>query len=196
MADGNSKTGRHVNAAATQVRLVTGAVEDLERMMRKGDPQVVRWALKKMLLLERDPDAGVPLLGNLVGWRKIVVGDRDWRIVWRVTHDVSGTLILDIAEVWAFGARSDAEVYAEVEGRIAASGAQTTHALSDVLAMLRKVSQGLSADASLSKAEEPVPQWLIDSLVRVVGMPADEVDSFTLEQANKAWLDFTTGGSL
>lgn len=194
MADGNSKTGRHADAVATQVRLVTGAVEDLERMMRKGDPQVVRWALKKMLLLERDPDAGVPLLGNLVGWRKIVVGDRDWRIVWRVTHDVSGALILDIAEVWAFGARSDAEVYAEVEGRIAASGAPTTHALADVLAMLGKVSQGLSADASLSKAEEPVPQWLIDSLVRVVGMPVDEVDSFTLDQANKAWLDFTAGG--
>jgi hypothetical protein len=87
--------------------------------MRKGDPQVVRWALKKMIHLEQDPEAGDALLGGLTGWRKISVGDRDWRLVWRVTYDEGGASIVHVAEVWAYGARSDAEVYAEMEGRIA-----------------------------------------------------------------------------
>ena len=58
-----------------------------------------------MLLLERDPLAGEPLLGTLVGYRKLVVGNRDWRIVWRASTDQRGTLTIEIAEVWAVVAR-------------------------------------------------------------------------------------------
>lgn len=47
----------------------------------------------------------------MIGFRKLVAGDRDCRIVWRVTHDDSQRVVVDVAEVWAFGARSDAEVY-------------------------------------------------------------------------------------
>ncbi len=65
------------------VRLTEPAVEDLARLVRL-DPQVARQALKKMILLERDPEAGEPLLGALIGFRKLIVGDRHWRIVWRV----------------------------------------------------------------------------------------------------------------
>ena len=50
------------------VRLTEPAIDDLRRLQR-ADPQVVRWALKKMLLLERNPNAGAPLLGALVGYR-------------------------------------------------------------------------------------------------------------------------------
>lgn len=39
-------------------------------MVRKGDPQVVRWALKKCLLLEKNPEAGEQLRGALIGYRK------------------------------------------------------------------------------------------------------------------------------
>jgi len=70
----------------------------------------VRWALETTLLLERDADAGGPLLVQLVGWRKLTVGARDWRIVWRVTTDGAGVPTITIAEVWAVGARSDAQV--------------------------------------------------------------------------------------
>jgi mRNA interferase RelE/StbE len=45
------------------VRLTDPAVADLERLVGV-DPQIVRWALKKMLLLERDPDRAVPCLAT------------------------------------------------------------------------------------------------------------------------------------
>ncbi|WP_143758378.1 type II toxin-antitoxin system RelE family toxin [Corynebacterium efficiens] len=64
-----------------RVRLTDDAVADLRRLKRK-DPQIVREVFKKMLLLERATDAGEPLLGALVGFRKLVVGDCDYRIAW------------------------------------------------------------------------------------------------------------------
>lgn len=60
-----------------------------------------------MLLLERSTEAGEPLLGTLLGCRKLVVGDRDYRIVWRETVDDAHQPVLDIAEVWAAGVRAD-----------------------------------------------------------------------------------------
>jgi mRNA interferase RelE/StbE len=94
------------------VRLIDPAVDDLRALLRL-DPQIVRWALKKLLLLERNPEAGKELHGSLIGWRKLTVSDRDWRIVWRVASDDTGTVIVDVAEVWAVGARADREVYEE-----------------------------------------------------------------------------------
>ena len=118
------------------VRLTSPAVADLHALLRK-DPQIVRWALKKMLLLERDPHAGEPLLGHLVGWRKLTVGDRNWRVIWRVSTDKTGAVTVTISEVWAVGARSDAAVYAEMTERIADLGPNpTTQALSSVIDML------------------------------------------------------------
>lgn len=98
--------GRHPKAAGTVVRLTNDAVRDLERLMDRGDPQVVRWAFKKMLHLEQNPEAGDALLGGLMGWRKITVGDRTWRLAWRVTHDAVGAVVVDVAKIWVFGARS------------------------------------------------------------------------------------------
>jgi mRNA interferase RelE/StbE len=133
------------------VRLTDPAVADFERLVAV-DPQIVRWALKKMLLLERDPEAGRPLLGDLIGWRKLVVGDRDWRIVWRVTTGEAGNQVIDIAEVCAVGARADAEVYAETSDRISALGRHpTAQALSDVIERLER------AAGSVTAATEPVP---------------------------------------
>ncbi len=57
--------GPDAAVARAYVRLIEPAVHDLERLLRI-DTQVVRWALKKMLLLERDPLAGRPLLGELI----------------------------------------------------------------------------------------------------------------------------------
>jgi mRNA interferase RelE/StbE len=77
----------------------------------------VHWALKKMIQIERDPNAGDPLLGGLIGYRKTTVGDRDWRVVWRVVQDDAGDFRVEVAEVWAVGYRKDSEVYAEIEQR-------------------------------------------------------------------------------
>lgn len=156
-------------------------------MQRKGDPQVVRWALKKCLLLERDPEAGEELRGGLIGFRKIVVGDRDWRVVWRVTSDEVGRTIIDVAEVWAVGARSDAEVYAEMKQRVATlKGEPKTIALADALEALGRVTGGLEATGEPVDTDQ-LPSWLTQVLTQVVRMPADEVDQLSLEQAHDVW---------
>lgn len=164
-------------------------------MVRKGDPQVVRWALKKCLLLEKDPEAGVELRGALIGYRKIVVGNRDWRMVWRVTHDDSGKVIVDVAEVWAVGARSDSEVYDEVTQRVAdLRGQSHTVPLADALAALGRLTHGLEATPEPSGDDvQDLPAWLTDVLTKVVGMPADEVALLSETQARAAWDAYTTG---
>ena len=175
---------------AAYVRLTAPAFEDLQRLLKK-DPQIVRAVLKKMLLLERYPDAGEPLAGHLVGWRKLTVGNRDWRMVWRVTTDASGTTVIDIAEVWGVGARAASEIYDEMKARVAASesGPQAT-ALSEVIAML-----GRSITGAIIPAEEPVrdpvPEWLATRLA-TTGMSAEQIASFTPEQAMAAWETFIT----
>lgn len=170
------------------VRLTEPAIDDLRRLQR-ADPQVVRWALKKMLLLQRDPNAGGPLLGALVGFRKLVVGDRGWRIVWRVTTDDAGRHIIDIAEVWAVGARADREVYLEMRDRLAREpGERATRPLADVVALLGRASWGL--ESAHEPVSEPLPSWLVDKLTHVAGMDRLDVHGMTLEQAFEAWTEW------
>lgn len=61
------RSGRHPEARRTVVRFTDPAFADLQRLARKGDPQVVRWALKKCLLPERNPAAGEEPRGGLDG---------------------------------------------------------------------------------------------------------------------------------
>lgn len=177
------------------VRFTDAAVADLEGMVRKGDPQVVRWALKKCLLLERDPEAGKALRGALIGYRKLTVGDRDWRIVWRVTHDDAGRPVVDVAEVWALGARSDSEVYAEMRQRVDTLSANpATVPLAEVMKRLGQIAAGLAPDnAEPMKGPVPtaLPDWLEQALVRVVGLPTAEVEHLTEDEARRIWEDYT-----
>lgn len=186
-------TGRHPEAAGTVVRLTSDALADLDRLLRRGDPQVVRWAFIKTIHLEQNPEAGDALLGGLMGWRKITVGDRDWRLVGRVTHDEAGTVIVNVAEIWAFGTRSDAAVYEEMQDRIAtAPQTPRTKALADVLATLGKLTEDLKA-APGPATPGPLPKWLRESLLCVVRLPAAQVDGLTRHEADQLWLDYTTG---
>lgn len=176
------------------VRLTTPAVEDLEGLLKK-DPQIVRWALKKMLLLESDPRAGDPLLGPLVGWRKLTVGDRDWRIVWRVTTDDSGTVTITIAEVWAVGARSKSEVYDEMNSRVAdAERTPSTLALAEVIEVIGRRAARDELGASIEPRPDPVPDWLRERLIHTTGLEADEVDNMAGEQAMERWERYMTTG--
>jgi mRNA interferase RelE/StbE len=114
---------------------------------------VVRWVLKKCLLLERNPEAGEELRDGLIGYWKLTVGDRDWSIVWRVTSDDTGLPVFDIAEVWAVGARSDSEVYTEMESRAATlSATPATVPLAESIARLGEVGRDLTPSS-----EEPEP---------------------------------------
>ena len=140
-----------------------------------------------MLLLERDPEAGRELLGALVGWRKLAVADRDWRVVWRVTYDESGVVIVDVAEVWAVGARRDSEVYREMEQRVAVlPDSPQTQALADVVTRLGKAAAGI--EAALEPApESALPDWLRDRLTNQMGLLPDRVDKLTLQEAVDLW---------
>lgn len=183
---------KHPSVPGCVVRLTDGAVEDLESL-HKADPQIVRWAFKKMIHLEKDPRAGDPLVGGLIGYRKITVGDRDWRIVWRVREDAAGDFLVDVAEVWAVGYRKENEVYAEVASRVAEAGeSPKTKALSEVLAMFAKQSRDLVATPEPAEPEA-VPKWLNEVLVNVVGLRRDRVESMALAEAERAWSEYTSG---
>ncbi|HKY16288.1 MAG TPA: hypothetical protein VJM33_15280 [Microthrixaceae bacterium] len=175
------------------VRLTGPATEDLRRLLSK-DPQIVRAALKKMILLERDPNAGEPLLGNLVGWRKLVVGDNHWRIVWKVSQNEVGEVTITISEVWAVGVRSDAEVYAEMSERLAESGgAAKTAPLAEVIALLGHRVARPGIRAATEPVSDPVPDWLRDRLVHTAGVDLDEVARLTGEEAMRRWEQHMTG---
>ena len=195
-------SGRHPDAERTVVRFTDAALADLELMARKGDPQVVRWALKKCLLLERDPEAGEPLRGALIGYRKLVVGDRDWRIVWRVTHDEAGRPVVDVAEVWALGARSDSEVYAEMNARVdTLSATPATVPLAQAIERLGRAAAGIQSEGvepekgpgSAGTTADPapgLPSWLAQSLVKVAGLRPAEVAQLTETEALGRWNEF------
>lgn len=173
------------------VRLIDPAVDDLARLVRL-DPQILRQVLKKLLLLERNPDAGEPLLGALVGFRKLTVGDRHWRIIWRTTTDGLGHVVVEIAEIWAVGARADAAIYAEMEGRVAdLPDNPRTQALADVIATLGRA-VGEVGEAAREPVTDPVPQWLVERLVHTAGRDEDEVRAMDPEAAMEAWEAFIT----
>jgi mRNA interferase RelE/StbE len=181
----------HPGVPGCLVRLTDAAIDDL-RSLHTKDPSIVRWCLKKLIVIERDPNAGEALLGGLIGYRKITVGDRDWRIVWKVTDDKVGGYVVDVAEVWAVGYRKDSDVYDEIRARISDVGASsTTKTLVDVLALFEKRARGLDTTAE-PEEPGPTPQWLVDSLVRVAGIPGPDVATMTFAEARQAWEQFTT----
>lgn len=174
---------------AAYVELTQAAVEDLQYLAARA-PVVLEWALKKMILLEKNPRAGEPLLGSLVGFRKLVVGDRGWRIVWRVTRDQTGAEVVEIAEVWAVGVRPEGEVYAEMTARVAAMPpAPETTALADVIGQLGRLAAGVTAMARRAAAE-PVPDWLQRRLIHTVGLDPADVEHLSLEEAVDAWTEW------
>lgn len=93
-----------------RVELIDDAVDDLLRYAETGNLPLF---LKKLIRLDEvGKDVGRPLGGKLAGWRKIVVGDRDWRIIFTTNPEDT------IATVWVIGDRSDAECYDEAQKRI------------------------------------------------------------------------------
>ena len=75
-----------------EISFTEAAVDDLRRI----GPDAVPKVLKKVLLLEDNPEAGYPLGGERAGFRKLVVGRNTWRIVYRITDD-KAVLICEVA---------------------------------------------------------------------------------------------------
>lgn len=180
------RSGRHPDAVRVEVRLTDPAINDLE-VLKKSNRNALRWALKKLLLLERDPEAGRPLHKELQGWRKLTVGDRDWRIVWRVTFDDAGSVIVDVAEVWAVGARSDDEVYEEMSARVALLPASPrTEALREIAARFERLVQ----DGEEAPPTKEVPEWLVSDLTTGAGLSRDTVAGMTWDEAMSALVEW------
>ncbi|WP_309080729.1 type II toxin-antitoxin system RelE/ParE family toxin [Zhihengliuella sp.] len=174
------------NERKCRVRLTEDAVQDLHRLQRK-DPEIVRKVFKKMLLLERSPQAGEPLLGNLLGFRKLVVGDRDWRIVWRETRDENHDPVLEIAEVWAAGVRADREIYDEMAQRVEAlgrSGSPLAKPLAEVVEALGPLYREIHAQAEPSPHTN-LPEWIVEGLKQTRHMTAEEIEGLGLEEAQQ-----------
>jgi len=88
------------------VKLTSAAKEDV----RDLDGAARKKVLKAMRKLETEPEQrGQPLgsnaKGNLTSFRKLVVGDREFRIVYKIESDG------EVVVVWVVGARADAECY-------------------------------------------------------------------------------------
>lgn len=94
---------------AVRVELIDDAIADLAKHAESGK---LRAFFKKLLEIEeKGSKAGEALGRDLAGWRKIVVGDRSWRIVFRV--DKSET----VATVCVIGDREDGACYEEAKKR-------------------------------------------------------------------------------
>lgn len=110
-----------------RVELIDEAVEDLARYAGSGNLPLF---LKKLIRLEDvGKDAGLPLGGGLAGWRKIVVGDRNWRILFTTNSEET------VATVWVIGDREDAECYEEAQRRLRELGKGRPEAASLAAAM-------------------------------------------------------------
>jgi mRNA interferase RelE/StbE len=112
-----------------RVELIDEAVEDLARYADSGN--LVVFLAKLVRLEEVSEEAGRPLGRELVNFRKIVVGDRDWRIVFTMNHEKS------IATVWVIGDRGDSACYDEALRRLRRAGQKRPEAASLAATMMR-----------------------------------------------------------
>lgn len=92
-----------------RVELIDDAIADLAKYTESGKRKSF---LRKLVEIEaKGSQAGEPLGRDLVGWRKIAVGNRDWRIVFRVDRAET------VATVCVIGDRDDGTCYEEAEKR-------------------------------------------------------------------------------
>lgn len=93
--------------------MTADAREDIRRLDGSAGKLVIK-ALKK---LEDNPaQRGAALGGGLATFRKLVVGDRDYRIVYRV--EANGTVVV----VWVIAKRADSECYNLAMSQLSALG--------------------------------------------------------------------------
>jgi mRNA interferase RelE/StbE len=95
---------------AIRVELTAEASEDLDAVSKSGRLNLF---LSKLLQLEQQgAAAGQPLRRDLMHFRKIVVGDRNWRIIFTVDPQET------VATVWVIGDRADDACYCEAIRRL------------------------------------------------------------------------------
>lgn len=94
---------------SVRVALIDDAITDLAKQAETGK---LKAFFKKLLEIEANgSQAGEPLGRDLVGWRMITVGPRNWRIIFRVDKDET------VATVCVIGDREDGVCYEEAKKR-------------------------------------------------------------------------------
>lgn len=106
--------------------------DDATEGLRGLDGAARKLVAKKLKQLEDEPEKrGAPLgrrsSSRLTTFRKVVVGDREYRIIYRVELD--GTVCV----IWVIGKRSDDEVYQTALARLNTSGHELTADLTGLL---------------------------------------------------------------
>ena len=174
------------------VRFLSAAKKDLEDLMAL-DPQIVKKVLKKILLISGNPYCGEGLAGGLNKFRKLTIGDRHWRIIWKVSTDQFGDEVVEIAEIWAVGARANNEVYEEMYTRIASLPINpATMALSEVIELVSKGRFSIPAEKSGLTSAEVVPSYLVGLLKSKVGMTDKEIAVLSVEAAIDIWTRYSS----
>ena len=105
-----------------RVEFIDEAVEDLAGYVETA---IFPHLLAKLVRLEEvGKDVGLPLGKALTNWRKIVVGDRAWRIIFTTNQEET------VATVWVIGDRDDAACYELAIRRVEALPKDQAHATS------------------------------------------------------------------
>ena len=111
-----------------RVQFIGDARADLRSYARSRN---IRLFLQKLVRLEEiGKDAGRAIGGNLAGYYKIVVGDRNWRIIFTLNPDET------VATVIVIGDRADSACYDLAQRRLAAVNPQTAEVASLAATML------------------------------------------------------------
>jgi mRNA interferase RelE/StbE len=111
-----------------RVQFTPDARDDLRRYAQTGN---IRLFLQKLVRLEEiGKAAGHPLGRGLTGYYKMVLGDRDWRVIFTMNPGET------VATVVVIGDRADAACYDQAQKRLAAMDPQTPEITSLAAAML------------------------------------------------------------
>jgi mRNA interferase RelE/StbE len=96
---------------------------------------------------------------------------------------------VEICEIWAVGARSDGEVYAEAAARVMESANPEVANLAEVVARLGRLA---GVEVLADPVREPVPDWLAERLVHTAGFQRHVVAAMDAAEALDAWTEFCT----
>lgn len=81
---------------SVRVELIDDAIADLAKLAESGK---LKAFFKKLLEVEaKGSQAGEPLGRGLIGWRRLTVGNRDWRIVFQGDSEGAAATIYAIVD--------------------------------------------------------------------------------------------------
>ena len=106
-------------------------------------------------------------------------------------QDKSGDIIIEIAQIWAVGARSDSAIYKEMKERISSlPDSPNTTSLAHVLELLG--SKSGERAATPEPTNELAPRWLLDRLEHSAGIPVDQIKGLSVDEAMSLWEAYIT----